>query len=284
MFLPDAVESILQQDYPSEKVQIIFVDDGSQDRTPQLISQYTAMLNHRAKAFVTSWQGLGHARNRIVDNADGEYILFVDADERLTPSYIKTQIAVMQKNPKVGVTAGVFKFVPGNSILNLEVAPYIVNQRSFGRPKSFIWKTDKMVGTGGTTFRTAAVRQVHGFDESIKGAGEDIDLILRIKKAGWLLEPNSAEFYELHSGLSKPMDLWQKYFWYGYGCQKSFHKTRGAFSLPRMSLIAGFVTGLLYSFPAYRFLYQKQVFLLPLHYGFKHAAWTVGFMRGQIEN
>jgi glycosyltransferase involved in cell wall biosynthesis len=281
--LPNAVESILRQDYPPEQLQIIFVDDGSQDSTPKIISQYTALLGKRAKSFKTSWRGLGHARNLIVDTADGKYILFVDADELLTPCYVKAQVEVMEKNPRVGITAGVFRTVPGNFILNLEVAPHIVNQKSYGKPKNFIWKTDKLVGTGGTTFRTAAVRQVHGFDENIKGAGEDTDLVLRIKRAGWLLEPNAAEFYELHSGLSKPKDLWKKYYWYGYGCQKSFQQTRGAFSLPRMSPIAGLVTGIFYSFPAYRFLRQKQMFLLPLHFGFKHAAWTLGFISGQIK-
>jgi hypothetical protein len=83
--------------------------------------------------------------------------------------------------------------------------------------------------------------------------------------------------------LSKPMDLWKKYFWYGYGCQRSYLQTRGAFSLARMSPLAGLVTGVFYSFPAYKFLKQKQLFLLPLHFGFKHAAWTLGFIKAQIQ-
>jgi glycosyltransferase involved in cell wall biosynthesis len=281
--LPNAVNSILEQDFPSEQMQVIFVDDGSEDKTPQIIEGYLKIFGNRAKFFRTSWMGLGHARNLIVKEADGEIILFVDADQILTKNYMKEQVAVLEKNPQVGITAGLFKTVPGNFILNLEVAPYIVNHKNFGKPKNFIWKSDKLVGTGGTAFRTKAIKQVNGFNENIKGAGEDTDLILRIRKAGWQLQPNMAELYELHSGLSKPKDLWKKYFWYGYGCQRSFQQTRGAFSLPRMSPIAGFVTGMFYSFPAYKYLYQKQVFLMPLHFGFKHAAWTFGFMKGQLQ-
>ncbi|MCL5949550.1 MAG: glycosyltransferase [Candidatus Bathyarchaeota archaeon] len=281
--LPNAVNSIINQNFPTEQLQIIFVDDGSQDKTPEIIKRYLPFFGDRAKFFKTSWRGLGHARNLIVNEADGEFILFVDADEILTEGYVKAQVEVMKKNPQVGITSGIFKTVPGNFILNLEVAPYIVNQKNYGKPKNFIWKSDKLIGTGGTTFRAKAIRQVNGFNEDIKGAGEDTDLVLRIKKAGWLLQPNMAELYELHGGLSKPKDLWKKYFWYGYGCQKTFQQTRGAFSLPRMSPIAGFVTGMFYSFSAYRYLYQKQVFLLPLHFGFKHAAWTFGFMKGQIQ-
>jgi glycosyltransferase involved in cell wall biosynthesis len=282
--LPNAVESIIHQDFPQEQLQVIFVDDGSDDTTPQIISDYMARLGDKAKFFKTSWSGLGHARNLIVDNADGEYVLFVDADEVLTNNYIRAQIDVLENNPEIGITSGVFKTVTGNLILNLEIIPYIVNQKNYLKPKNFIWKTDKLIGTGGSTFRVKALKQVKGFDERIRGAGEDIDLVLRIKKAGWLIRPNTAELYELHGGLSKPKDLWKKYFWYGYGCQKTFRQTREAFSIPRMSPIAGLVAGVFYSFPAYRFLHQKQVFLLPLHFGLKLTAWTFGFMKGQIQN
>ena len=281
--LRDAIESILRQNFPREQTQVIFVDDGSEDHTPDIISQYIPLLGSQTKFFRTSWNGLGKARNLIVKNADGEYLLFVDADEILTSCYVKKQVEVMAKNPEVGITAGIFKTVPGNMILNLEVIPYIVNQRNYLKPKNFIWKTDKLIGTGGTTFRVKALREVNGFDERIKGSGEDTDLVLRIKKAGWLIRPNMAELYELHGGLSKPKDLWKKYFWYGYGCQRAIRQTREAFSIPRMTPVAGLVTGVFYSFEAYKFLYQKIVFLLPFHYGLKLTAWTCGFMKGQIQ-
>jgi glycosyltransferase involved in cell wall biosynthesis len=282
--LPTALDSILAQTYPQSQIQIIIVDDGSTDSTPQIINRYAQLLGDRVKTYKSTWRGLGYARNLIVNKADGEYLLFVDADEILTPKYIEKQVQAMENNPNLGITAGVFRTLPNNLILNLEVAPNIVNQKSYGKPKSFIWKTEKLIGTGGTTFRTQAIRQVNGFDENIKGAGEDTDLVLRIKKAGWLLQPNSAELYELHGGLSTPHALWKKYYWYGYGCQKSFDKTRDAFSVPRMSPLAGIVTGLLYSFPAYKFLRQKQMFLLPIHYGLKLTAWTCGFIKGQLKN
>ena len=282
--LRNAVNSIINQDFPHEQLQVVFVDDGSEDRTPKIIKEYLPIFGGRAKFFKSSWKGLGHARNLIVNNADGEYLLFVDADEILTSGYVKAQVEVMEKNPHVGITSGIFKTVPDNLILNLEVIPYIVNQRNYLKPKNFIWKTDKLIGTGGTTFRVKALRQVNGFDERIKGSSEDTDLVLRIKKAGWLIRPNMAELYELHGGLSKPKELWKKYFWYGYGCQKTIRQTREAFSIPRMSPIAGLIAGVFYSFQAYKFLYQKIVFLLPFHFGLKLTAWTFGFMKGQIQD
>jgi len=280
--LQQAIDSILKQDYPQDHIKIVIVDDGSTDSTPQIIEAYAKRHGDRIRTYKSGRRGLGASRNLIVNQAEGEYLLFVDADEILTPDYIKIQVQILESNPKLGITAGVFKTVPNNLILNLEVAPHIVNQKSYEKPKSFIWKTEKLVGTGGTTFRLEAIRQVKGFDESIRGAGEDTDLVLRIKKAGWLLQPNTAELYELHGGLSTPYALLKKYYWYGFGCQRSFRKTCNAFSVSRMTPIAGLITGLLYSFPAYKFLRQKTMFLLPLHYGLKLTAWTCGFMKGQL--
>ncbi len=282
--LQNAVESVINQDFPSEQLQVIFVDDESEDRTPKIIEDYMRFFGKRAKFFQNSRKGLGHARNLVVNNADGDYLLFVDADEILTRGYVKAQLEVMENFPQVGVTAGLFKTVPDNMILNFEVIPYIVNQRNYLKPRSFIWKTDKLIGTGGTTFRLKALKQVNGFDERIKGSSEDTDLVLRIKKVGWLIRPNTAELTELHGGLSRPKDLWKKYFWHGYGCQRTIRQTREAFSIPRMSPIAGLVAGVFYSFQAYRFLHQKRVFLLPFHFGLKLTAWTFGFIKGQIQD
>jgi glycosyltransferase involved in cell wall biosynthesis len=282
--LPNALGSVWNQTFPKEQLQLIIVDDGSTDNTPKIIKKYLQLFGERAKSFKTPWKGLGYARNLIVKEADGELILFVDADQMLTRNYVHAQVEFMAKNPQVGITGGIFKTVPRNIILNLEVAPYIVNQRNYGKPKTLLLKNDKLIGTGGTAFRTKAIRQVNGFNDDIKGAGEDTDLILRIMGAGWQLQPNTAELYELHGGLSRPMELWKKYFWYGYGLQRNFKEIGNAFSLPKMTPIAGFITGMVYSHPAYRFLYQKQVFLMPFHFGFKHTAWTLGFIKGQLKN
>ena len=280
--LPKAVDSILSQNFPQEKIQVIFVDDGSTDQTPQIISHYLKILGGRGKAFKSTCVGMGDARNLIVNATDGKYLLFVDADEILMPNYMKDQIDLLEKNPDVGVTAGIFKMVPGNVILNLEITPYIVNQINFGQSKSLFLGNDKLMGTGGTAFRTQAIRQVNGFDESIHGAGEDLNLIIRIRDAGWKIKPNKSEFYELHSGLSKPKDLWRKYYWYGYSTHKSFQQIRHVFSLPFMTPPAGVVTGVFYSMSAYRAVHKKEVFLLPLHFGFKLTAWVLGFMKGQL--
>jgi hypothetical protein len=189
----------------------------------------------------------------------------------------------MEKNPKVAITAGVVKLVPRNLVLNLELIPAIINHTNYGKPKGLIWKTERMPGTGGTTFRVKALKQVNGFDERLTGVGEDQDVAYSIREAGWLIRMNDATFYEFHGRMSTFQDLWKKYFWYGKGGQKIYRQNRGLFSFPRMSPLAGFITGVFYSLTAYKLLHQKEVFLLPLHYGLKMTAWMLGFIQGQID-
>jgi glycosyltransferase involved in cell wall biosynthesis len=263
-------------------MEVIFVDDGSEDGTLQIILNYVSKMDIKAKVFQSKWQGLGAARNLIVDNAQGDYIVWVDSDEILSKEYVRKQVEFMEQNPNVGICGGMVKIISSNLILNLELIPRIVDNVSFGKPRSFIWKTERLPGTGGSIFRVKAIRQVKGFNEQISGVGEDQDIALRIKKANWLIRFNDAKFYETHGEMATLKDLWKKYLWYGYGSHKLYRKNTQLFIFPRMSPIAGFIAGFFYSLIAYKLLNQKMVFLLPLHFGFKMIAWTLGFIKSQI--
>lgn len=279
-----AIQSICDQDYPHEKMQVFFVDDGSTDQTLKMVQAYISKMDIQTKVFKTEWRGLGFARNLIVENADGKYIMWVDADEVLTPRYTRKQVDFMEKNADVGITAGIFGLVQGNLVLNLELLPAIVNHVFFDKPPNFLWKTRKVIGTGGTTFRTNVLRRVNGFNSQFKGAGEDVDVATRIRNLGWLIKLNDGVFYEFHNGMSTFTDLLKKYYWYGYGCQQLYVENRDAFSLLRMTPIPSFVAGFLFSLEAYKLFHKKLFFLLPIHYGFKMIGWTFGFMYHQIKS
>lgn len=282
--LPKAIKSLCDQDFPHEKMQVIFVDDGSTDRTPRIVEDSVSKMDIQNKIFKTEWRGIGFARDLIIDNADGEYIMWVDSDEELAPNYTRKQLEFMEKNPDVGITAGIVGLVPGNLVLNLELLPTIVSNVMFERVSSFLWKNKQLIGTGGSTFRIKALQQAGGFDILYKGAGEDIDIVARIRNLGWQVKLNDAVFYEFHNGMSTFADLWKKYYWYGFGCQRLYVQNREAFSILRMTPLPSFVAGLLFSSKAYRLFHRKRFFLLPIHFSFKMVSWTFGFMCHQTRN
>ena len=63
--------------------EIIAVDDGSTDASPQILAEYAARYPQLLRSLCTENGGLGHARNQGIPLAGGEYLMFVDSDDTL---------------------------------------------------------------------------------------------------------------------------------------------------------------------------------------------------------
>jgi glycosyltransferase involved in cell wall biosynthesis len=81
-FLEDCLKSVLSQTY--KNIEIIVVDDGSTDNSPQICDEY-AKNDSRIKVVHQKNVGQGMARNSGIDIATGDYIGFVDSDDVILP-------------------------------------------------------------------------------------------------------------------------------------------------------------------------------------------------------
>lgn len=81
-YLSDCLDSILSQDFQS--FEVILVDDGSIDSSPDVCDRY-ASVDHRIKVIHKENGGVSAARNDAIYRASGEYLMFVDADDTLSP-------------------------------------------------------------------------------------------------------------------------------------------------------------------------------------------------------
>ena len=271
--LSSAVESILQQDFPHELMEIIFVDDGSEDKTKKIMEDYTSKINIASRVYSGEWRGLGKARNTVVDNAQGDYLIWVDADEILEKNFVRTQFNLIEKHPEAGIASAKVWILPReNLVLTLDLIPPIVEYSIQDWQKS-----SKLPGTGGATFRVEAARQVGGFDESIEGAGEDIDIAYRMKQSGWSIVRGEAIFYEAHGQLSTWKALWKRYL--NHGIQSRHDTSSVHYSIYRINPLASFVAGFRYAVLGYRTTKMKAAILVPFHFTFKMTAWFCGFTR-----
>ena len=83
-YLHRCVESILAQTFTD--FELLLVDDGSPDRSGDICDQYAA-ADPRVRVFHKPNGGVSSARNLGIDNARGEWITFVDADDYISPTY-----------------------------------------------------------------------------------------------------------------------------------------------------------------------------------------------------
>lgn len=277
--IKDAIDSILGQDFPHELMEVIFVDDGSEDNTLSVIKDCVSRMDIQVKIHHQEWRGLGPARNVVVDNARGDYIVWVDGDMVLSRDFVRKHVEFMERNPAVGAAGGKYELQHEESLAaTLEgISWTAVHSKHGGKP------TSKLPGTAGSIYRVEAIRQVGGFDNRITGAGEDVDAVYRMREAGWLFYlATEAVFYASKGSKETWKGLWDQYFWHGYGLHYVLHKYRSIEKLYEMIPPAAFLSGLLRSFSAYKLMHRKVVFLLPLQYVFKMTAWCLGFAKGHV--
>lgn len=275
----NALDSLCRQTYPAQNMELIVVDGASSDNTLNVIQSNLKAPFGRVQIYSES-SGLGIARQMVVEYASGKYIVWLDADMTFASDYLQNQVAFMDKHPEVGIASGKYTIHVGYGLAaDLENIVYVVDSVYGQRGNAS--KYGYLPGAEGSVYRVSAVREVGGFDTSIKGAGEDTDAAYRIRDKGWDIAYTNETFTEYTR--SNWQSLWREYVWYGKGAHYLHHKDPDAINILRMTPMAGFVAGVLRSPGAYLLTHKKSFMLLPLHYTYKRFAWLVGFVGAHVK-
>ena len=98
-YLEEALDSALNQTYPD--FEVLLVDDGSTDpATTALLDRLPA--HPRLRVLRIANQGVARARNYGIAEASGQYILPLDADDRILPGYLARAVPILDQHPEVG--------------------------------------------------------------------------------------------------------------------------------------------------------------------------------------
>lgn len=111
-FLRETLDSVLASDYPN--FEVVLMDDGSSDTSLDIAQEY-ASKDKRMQVHVQANAGPCAARNHAISLARGTYILPVDADNRITPTFISHAVAEIEKDPEVKVVCPRAEFIGDRS-------------------------------------------------------------------------------------------------------------------------------------------------------------------------
>ncbi len=96
-FLRESLGSVLSQ--TETNLEVIVIDDGSTDDTAEILR---SVSDPRVKVFRIPHGGIANARNRALREASGEYVAFLDSDDRWRPDKLQKELSVLLSEPAVG--------------------------------------------------------------------------------------------------------------------------------------------------------------------------------------
>jgi glycosyltransferase involved in cell wall biosynthesis len=267
--IKSTLNSVIAQDFPLSDMEIIIVDGNSHDRTLEIAHDVVAATEINSRIMSDFGEGLGAARQIVVENALGEFIVWVDSDVILARDFMQKQLGFLEKNPNIGMARGKSEKIESAENLLTDV-------------QNLFFRVANVVYMGATICRTGVLRKIGGFDKHIRGAAEDTDLKIRMTQKGWKTATNNeAKFTHFPRGTLR--SSFAEYAWFGYGGHFINHK-HGSLA----GVVSGlppilFGWGLKLSRRSYRQFQEKKSFLIPLLCLFISLTWWYGFTRSHID-
>jgi len=203
------LESLLALDYPS--FEIIVVENGSTDQTPEVISRYPVRMVIERK------RGAYIARNTGMEMAQGEIIAFTDSDCVVEKDWLKA-LAGNYIDQRVG---GV-----GGHLLPFKASTMVEQFLSFGilaifhSPRKGPVRSDPhrflsgALGSANMSYRSCVLKELGGFDPNLAFFGGDYDLCWRVQRAGYavIYDPEAIVYHRLRNSLSSMIT---QFFYFG---------------------------------------------------------------------
>jgi glycosyltransferase involved in cell wall biosynthesis len=166
-FLAEAIESVIAQTHPN--VEIVVVDDGSRDNTVEVAGRYPGV-----RCVSQENRGLAAARNRGLEEAETEFVVFVDADDRLLPEAIESGLRELRAEPGAAMAAGAWRLI-GEDGRVLPSSPVTMPEEAYPA----LLEGCFLSAPAAAIYRRRLFDEVGGFDPEVD-ASADYDLYLRV--------------------------------------------------------------------------------------------------------
>lgn len=176
-FIAQTLESVFQQTY--RDYEVIVIDDGSQDRTRQILQRYC----HQIRYVEQQNQGVAAARNRGLALAQGEFIAFLDQDDVMLPQKLALQLQCfeqhLQQQPALGIVHSGWRLIDAQGNRLADIKPW----HDVPQLDAASWIRRMPVLFSAMLFRRQWLEQANGLDPQFRQAC-DVDLVQRLVLLG----------------------------------------------------------------------------------------------------
>jgi len=168
-YIKACLESVIAQTYLNWEC--IVIDNGSTDHTANVVKSFTAR-DSRIHYYYTEQKGVSFARNLAVKHSEGDYILPLDADDKIAPTYLEKAEKILSGNPSIKVVycdAELFGAASGKWVLpEYSLRDLLIENSIFC---TALYRKSDFITAG-------------GYDQEMKQGFEDWDFWIRILKDG----------------------------------------------------------------------------------------------------
>lgn len=180
------IESLLNLDYPEEKLEIIAINDGSTDDTLAKLKQYADKI-----AIIDKKNGgKAHALNRGLKEVNTDLVACMDADSYPEPGFLEKIIGYLEREDVKGVTPALKVDNPQTWVQKVIWTEYIF--QIFLRKMFAIFDSQYVLPGPGSVYKTDYLKALGGWDETT--LTEDMEVAFRMFDKGAILE-NSTNAY-----------------------------------------------------------------------------------------
>jgi glycosyltransferase involved in cell wall biosynthesis len=203
----ECLASVLHGNYPADRREILVVDNGSTDRTVEVVASHPVQLLHEPR------RGAAAARNRGIAASQGAILAFTDADCIATTSWLRELVAGFT-DPAVAAVEGEVSPYPSAG----PVERYAAMIGSHTRESRVNNPLAPFVNTANVAFRREVFQRIGCFDTHFPAAGfEDVDFSWRFFRESDLTLSDNRKAIVFHRARSTTRDFFCQHLRYGRG-------------------------------------------------------------------
>jgi GT2 family glycosyltransferase len=208
-FVDDFFAGIAELDYPKNKIEVIYVDNGSSDGSVFYVKKEFP----EAIIIENTQNNYARANNLGIKKSRGELVAFLNNDTKVEPPWLKELVAGIESEPRIGAVGSKILMMDGRvqSTGHTEYPDYEWRDRGFGEVDQgqyeIMAEMPSLCGAS-VLYRRACLDDVGAFDEDFNMFLEDVDMAKRChdKKWSFLYVPKSLVHHHYHGVMTKELE------------------------------------------------------------------------------